>query len=73
MPLVTINRPIGSGTVEVGQRVSQLFGISYVDRLALAEAARLAGSPVQALVEKEQRPDTFADRVHPLAASYGGH
>ncbi len=63
MPVITINGPIGSGPIEVGQMVAQLLEINYVDRMVFAEAAKLVGSPVGALIEKEQRVVRFRDRL----------
>jgi len=63
MPVITINGPIGSGPIEVGQMVSQLLEINYVDRMVFAEAAKLVGSPVGALIEKEQRVIRFPERL----------
>ncbi len=63
MPLVTINGPVGGGPIEVGQMVSQLLNINYVDRMVFAEAAKLVRSPVGALIEKEQRVVRFRERL----------
>ena len=63
MPVITINGPVGGGPIEVGQMVSQLLGINYVDRMVFAEAAKLVHSPVGALIEKEQRVVRFRDRL----------
>ena len=63
MPVITINGPIGSGPIEVGQMVAQLLEINYVDRMVFAEAAKLVGSPVAALIDKEQRVVRFRDRL----------
>ncbi|MBM3943284.1 MAG: cytidylate kinase-like family protein [SAR202 cluster bacterium] len=63
MPVITINGPIGAGGVEVGQTVAQMLNINYVDRLVLAEAAKLVKSPVGALIHKEQRVVRFGDRL----------
>ena len=63
MPVITINGPVGSGPIEVGQMVGQLLRINYVDRLVFAEAAKLVGSPVGALIEKEQRVVRFRERL----------
>ena len=63
MSVITINGPVGSGPIEVGQMVGQLLNINYVDRLVFAEAAKLVGSPVGALIEKEQRVVRFRDRL----------
>ena len=63
MPLVTINGEVGSRGGIVGQSVAQMLGTDYVDRVILAEAARRIGATVEALEEKEERPETFGDRV----------
>jgi cytidylate kinase len=63
MPVITINGPVGSGPIEVGQMVAQLLSINYVDRLVFAEAAKLVGSPVAALIDKEQRVVRFRERL----------
>jgi cytidylate kinase len=63
MPVITINGPIGTGGVEVGQMVAQILNINYVDRLVFAEAAKLVKVPVGALIEKEQRVVPFRERL----------
>lgn len=63
MPVITINGPVGSGAIDIGQTVAQTLNIDYVDRLVFAEAAKLVGSPVGVLVEKEQRVVRFRDRL----------
>ena len=63
MPVITMNGPIGSGTFEVGQMVAERLGINYVDRMVFAEAARLVGSPIATLIEKEQRVIRFRERL----------
>ncbi len=63
MPVITINGTIGSGTFEIGQNVAELLELNYVDRMVLAEAARRVGSPVGALIEKEQRVVRFRERL----------
>jgi cytidylate kinase len=63
MPVITINGPVGSGAIEVGQLVAQELSLNYVDRLVLAQAAKLVPAPVGALLDKEQRVDRFRDRL----------
>ena len=46
MPVITINGPIGAGSIAVGQQVAQDLHLNYVDRMVFAEAARIIGSPV---------------------------
>ena len=63
MPVITINGVIGSGTLEVGHMVAQNMGINYVDRYIFSEAARLVGSPIGQMIEKEQRVIPFREKV----------
>ena len=63
MPVITINGVIGSGTLEIGHLVAQNMGLNYVDRYIFAEAARLVGSPISLLIEKEQRVVPFREKV----------
>jgi CMP/dCMP kinase len=63
MPVITINGPVGSGAIEVGQLVAQQLNLNYVDRLVFAEAAKLVRAPVGALLDKEQRVDRFRNRL----------
>ena len=63
MPVITINGPIGSGPVTVGQMVAELLGLNFVDRLVFTTAARMMGTPVGALIDKEQRVIRFRDRL----------
>jgi cytidylate kinase len=37
MPVIAINGPVGSGSIEVGQLVAQKLSLNYVDRLVFAE------------------------------------
>ena len=63
MPVITVNGPVGSGAIEVGQLVAQELNLNYVDRFVFAEAAKLVRAPVGALLDKEQRVDRFRDRL----------
>ena len=66
MPVITINGPIGAGSIAVGQKVAHDLHLNYVDRMVFAEAARIIGSPVSNLIAKEQRVERFGDRVTAL-------
>ena len=55
MPVITVNGPIGCGSVTIGQAVADELHLDFVDRLVFTEAAKLVGTPVGALIEKEQR------------------
>ena len=63
MAIITINGPLGAGAVSVGQMVASSLEIDFYDRLVFTQAARLVGSPVGALIAKEQRVDRFRDRL----------
>ena len=63
MPVITINGPIGSGPVTIGQLVSQQLELNFVDRLVFTQAARLVGKPVSGLIDKEQKVVRFRDRL----------
>ena len=63
MPVITINGPIGAGAVTIGQMVADQLHLNFVDRLIFAQAAKLVGSPVGALIDKEQRVVRFRDRL----------
>lgn len=63
MPVITINSPHGSGSVEVGHMVARMMGLDYVDRLVLAEASKRIGATLEALEEKEQRVARLRDRI----------
>ena len=54
MPVITINGPIGCGAIEVGKLISHEKSLSYVDRMLFSEAAKVLGSPVPELINKEQ-------------------
>ncbi|NQW22852.1 MAG: cytidylate kinase-like family protein [SAR202 cluster bacterium] len=63
MPVITINGPIGCGSVTIGQMVAEQLNLNFVDRLVFTEASRLVGTPVGTLIAKEQRVDRFRDRM----------
>ena len=63
MPVITINGPIGCGSVTIGQMVAERLVINFVDRLVLTEASKLVRAPVGALIDKEQRVARFRDRL----------
>ena len=63
MAVITIHGPLGAGAVSIGQMVAQSLEINFYDRLVFTQAARLIGSPVGALIAKEQRVDRFRDRL----------
>ena len=63
MPVITITGPVGCGAIPIGQMVARKLNLDFVDRLVLAEAAKLLETPVGALIDKEQRIERFRDRL----------
>ena len=63
MPVITVNSAIGGGAIPVGRMVAERLRLNFVDRLIFTQAARLVGSPVGALIDKEQRVVRFRDRL----------
>ena len=63
MPVITINGPLGAGAVSIGQMVAEQLELNFYDRLIFTQAARLIGTPVGAVIAKEQRVDRFRDRL----------
>ena len=63
MPVITINGPIGCGSVTIGQMVAEQMGLNFIDRMIFTEASRIVGTPVGTLIAKEQRVDRFRDRL----------
>ena len=63
MPVITINGPIGCGSVTIGQMVAEQLGINFVDRMIFTEASRIVDTPVGTLIAKEQRVNRFRDRL----------
>ena len=63
MTHVTINGPVGSGVSALGIDVAKLMEANYVDRIVLAEAAKLVGSTVEILDIKAHRLISFKDRL----------
>ena len=63
MAIITVNGPLGCGSVIIGQLVAQKLEMDFVDRLIFTQAARIIGTPVGALIAKEQRVDRLRDRL----------
>jgi CMP/dCMP kinase len=61
--LVGLSRQVGAGGAYVGQALSRLLGIRYVDREILQEAARLLGRDDRELESLEERVSSLWDRM----------
>jgi cytidylate kinase len=63
MPVITVTGLIGSGGTEVGSAVAHKLGVSFVDRLILAEAAKKMGTTLAAVADLTERAPRLGDRV----------
>jgi len=63
MPIVTMSGTAGSGAREVGPLVAEIFGVDYVDRQIMADAARRLGVSAEALAERDERSTGFRERL----------
>ncbi len=54
--VITIGRQFGSGGREIGEKLSQAYGISYYDRELLARAAKESGFCEEILQNHDERP-----------------
>lgn len=63
MPLITMSGKIASGAREVGRRVATVLGIDFVDQQLMVQAARRCGVPVGVVAERDERANTFRERV----------
>jgi CMP/dCMP kinase len=61
--LVALSRQVGAGGAYVGQALSRLLGIRYVDREILQEAARILGRDDRELESLEERVSSLWDRM----------
>ncbi|MBI3742661.1 MAG: cytidylate kinase-like family protein [Chloroflexi bacterium] len=63
MPVVTIAGRIGSPSRQVGLEVARLLGADYIDHQILAQAARHSGTPVEEMVQKDERATRGRERI----------
>jgi cytidylate kinase len=66
--LVALSRQVGAGGAYVGQALSRLLGIRYVDREILQEAARILGRDDRELESLEERVTSLWDRMAAVLA-----
>lgn len=55
MPVVTISRELGSEGTRIAEEVARALGAECVDKEVLAEMARQAGLPVEAIAQAEEK------------------
>ena len=63
MPVVTMSGNIASGAREVGEAAARALAIDFVDQQLLVEAAQRCGVPVGAMAERDERCESFGERL----------
>ncbi len=63
MPVVTMSGNLASGAREVGQSAARALGIDFVDQQLLVEAAQRCGVPLGAMAERDERCESFRERL----------
>jgi CMP/dCMP kinase len=61
--VIALSRQVGAGGAYVGQALSRLLGIRYVDREILQEAAKILGRDDRELESLEERVSSLWDRM----------
>ncbi|MBI4322254.1 MAG: cytidylate kinase-like family protein [Chloroflexi bacterium] len=70
MIVVTISRQLGAGGRDVGRRLADELGITYVDHEIVSTAAMLAGVSEDALADADERRPTILSYIADLLARY---
>jgi cytidylate kinase len=60
---ITIDRQIGSGGAELGQRIAGRLGFAYLDRQILQQAAQELGMSEEQLADRDERVQNFWIRM----------
>jgi cytidylate kinase len=60
---ITIDRQVGSGGAELGQRIAARLGFAYLDRQILQQAAQELGTSEEQLADRDERVQSFWVRM----------
>lgn len=60
---ITIDRQVGSGGAELGQRIAARLGFAYIDRQILQQAAQELGTSEEQLANRDERVQGFWVRM----------
>src|SRR5262249_1647578 len=63
MPVITVSRLTGSGGAEIGQRLAERLGASYLNTQIIREGARRLGISEVAAAEYDERAEDFIERL----------
>lgn len=70
MIVITISRQLGSGGRDIGRKVAEKLGITYLDNEIVSAAARMAGVSEEALSDADERRPTLLGQIADLLARY---
>lgn len=69
--VITINRQLGSGGSYIGQRIARQFGLSYMDREIVIQAAKFLKVNEEDIAHKDEKLDGFWESVLKASATAG--
>jgi CMP/dCMP kinase len=63
MPVITVSRLTGSGGAEIGQRLAERLGASYLNTQIIQEVAHRLGISEASAAEYDERAEAFIERL----------
>jgi cytidylate kinase len=63
MPVITVSRLTGSGGAEIGQRIAERLGMSYLNTQIIREVAHRLGISEATAAEYDERAEAFIERL----------
>lgn len=63
MPVITVSRLTGSGGAEIGERLAERLGASYLNKQIIHEAAQRLEISEEAAAEYNERAEDFSERL----------
>jgi cytidylate kinase len=63
MPVITVSRLTGSGGAEIGQRIAERLGLSYLNTQIIREVAHRLGISEATAAEYDERAEAFIERL----------
>lgn len=63
MPVITISRLTGSGGAQIGERLAERLGVSYLNTQIIREVAQRLGISEVAATEHNERAEAFIERL----------